>query len=96
MIEVPPDNPDVIILYTMVCRLRKSDSEASVLRKAMQLNYMQYGTRGATLGLQGEEMNLCFSPKIAGLTNFVELQNIIEDFLLTASDLHRHLEAAKR
>lgn len=96
VIEVPEDNPSVCFLYAMVCRVQAKDKLAAVLRKAMQLNYMQYGTRGATLGLEGEEVNLCFSAPVATLAHSPDLRAVLEDFLQTCVEMHEHLELAKR
>lgn len=94
VLEVPTDNPDTCVIYTMVCQLSKTDNATAVLKKAMQLNYMTYGTRGATLGLEGEEINLCFATSIATL-NVDDLRAVLEDFMSTASLMHEHLEKAK-
>jgi len=95
VVEVPPDNADYVILYTAVCLIKHQRDVSPVLQKAMQLNYMQLLTRGATLGWDGDEVNMCFSPQIAGM-GWMDLQKIIEDFQQTAMDMHAHLEAGKR
>ena len=97
VIEVPLDTPHMIFLYSMVCRVQpQMDNLPAVLSKAMQLNYMQYGTRGATLGLDGEEVNLCVSMPISSIPNMNELRTILEGFMRTTADMHQQLEAAKR
>lgn len=96
VVEVPEDNPNVCFLYTCVSQLGKSDNQMEVVKLAMKLNYMQYGTRGATLGLDGEEVNLCFSTAISTLSNYCDLKAVLEDFMQTAMEMNKKLEAAKR
>jgi len=95
VIEVPEDNPGVCFIYTMVCRLEVEANQMEVLKLAMELNYMQHGTRGSTLGLNGDEVNLCSSFPIAGL-HFCDFNSVIEDFMATAVELNEMLDAAKQ
>jgi hypothetical protein len=94
VLEVPADNAGVCFIYTMVCRLGPSDDRAEALKVSMELNYMQNGTRGSTLGLDGEEVNMCYSCQIAGLC-FADLKTALEDFLLTAVEVNERLDAVK-
>jgi len=95
VVEVPADSNGLFFLYTMVCRVNPlTDNQALVLQRAMELNYMQYGTRGATLGMDGEEINYCYSSKISGLT-FADLKVTMESFLLTAVEINEQLDAIK-
>lgn len=94
VVEVPADNPEVCFIYTMVCRLSENENQTDVLKIAMKLNYMQGGTRGATIGLEGEEVNLCYSCHISGLT-FCEFKASLDDFLLTAIEVNGQLDATK-
>ena len=94
VIEVPEDNSGVCFFYTMVCRLEAESNQMQVMKLAMELNYMQYGTRGATLGLNGDEVNLCFSIPIAGL-HFCDFETVLEDFTTTAVEMNGILDAAK-
>lgn len=94
VVEVPPDNPEVCFIYTMVCRLGENDNQAEVLKIAMKLNYMQGGTRGATIGLDGEEVNLCYSCHISGLV-YCEFKASLDDFLQTAMEVNGQLDATK-
>jgi hypothetical protein len=95
VVEVPEDNPGLTFLYTMVCRLSASDNSMEVTKLAMELNYMQNGTRGATLGLEEEEVNLCFSTGITGLT-FCDLRIMLEDFMETSVEMNKKLDTAKQ
>lgn len=95
VVEVPMDNNGMVYIYTMVCRVGAADNMAAVLKKAMELNYMEYLTRGATLGLDGEEVNLCYSTPVMGLA-FHDLKAAIEAFLLTATEVHEQLDAVKK
>ena len=93
VIEVPADKAGVCFVYTMVCSVNPSEQH-DVLRVAMELNYMQMGTRGATLGLDREEVNLCYSCPIAGLMH-EDFKSALEDFLKTAVQVNKYLEAVK-
>lgn len=95
VVEVPQDNPSVCFFYSMVYRLTKDDDPLSILQKAMQLNYMQYNTRGGTLGLDGDEINLCFSLPISSLTSAASFHEVVDDFMATTIDLHQQLERCK-
>ncbi|EEC44419.1 predicted protein [Phaeodactylum tricornutum CCAP 1055/1] len=95
VVEVPEDNPGVCFVYTMVCQLQKDDNHLAIMRLAMELNYMQTGTRGATLGLEGDEINLCFSIPVCGLS-FGDLQSVLQDFTGTAAEVNARLETAKQ
>jgi hypothetical protein len=94
VIEVPADGSGNFYIYTMVCRLGSSDNLMLVMQTAMKLNYMGFGTRGSTLGLEGEEVNLCYSGPIAGLS-VVKLKSTLEAFLRTAFEVNQKLDAAK-
>jgi hypothetical protein len=96
VIEVPEDHLDVCFIYTMVCQLAETDNIMEVMKLAMELNYMQYGTRGATIGLEGEEVNLCFSTPIAGLSSFCDLKVVVEDFMQTSVEINKKLDSVKR
>jgi Tir chaperone protein (CesT) family len=96
VIEVPEDQFDKCILYTMVCRLREGEPAfTKVLATAMRLNYLHTGTGGSTLGWEGEEVNLCMALTISGLHQ-AQLHDAIKAFMSTASSTHELLEGAKR
>ena len=65
VVEVPENHLDVCFIYTMVCQLGDNDNRMEVLKLAMELNYMQYGTRGVTIGLEEDEVNLCISTPVS-------------------------------
>jgi len=93
--EVPADNNAMMYLYTMVCRVEPQNNQIAVLQRAMELNYMQHGlTAGATLGLDGEEVNYCLQCKISNLT-FADLRATMESFLRTAVEINEQLDAVK-
>jgi hypothetical protein len=94
VVEVAADNPDTCFIYTMVCRLGANENLTEVLKFAMKLNYMQAGTRGATIGLDGEEVNLCYSCHISGLS-FCDFKASLDDFLQTALEVNGQLDAMK-
>ena len=94
VVEVPSDNKSRLFFYTMVCKLAASDNRVAVMKRAMELNYMAHATRGATLGLDREEVNLCYSTPIQGLT-FLDFKAAIEAFIVTASEVNEQLDAVK-
>lgn len=94
VIEVPDDSSASYFIYTMVYQLEENDDRAGVLTAAMQLNYMQQRTRGSCLGLEDDEVNLCYSGPICGLCRD-ELVRSLEDFLLTAEEINVHLDEVK-
>jgi Tir chaperone protein (CesT) family len=95
IVEVPTSPAGYFYIYTLVCRLTPTDNTPFVLQRAMQLNFMEYGTRGATLGLQDDEITLCFSSPIAGLTA-PKLRETIEAFVQSAIEANEYLESAKK
>jgi hypothetical protein len=96
VVEVPEDQLDVLFVYTMVCQLGGNDNRVEVMKLAMELNYMQYGTRGATIGLQEDEVNLCISTPIASLRTYCDLKLVVDDFMQTAVETNLKLDNAKR
>jgi hypothetical protein len=96
VVEVPEDHLDVCFIYTMVCQLGGNDNRMEVMKLAMELNYMQHGTRGATIGLEEDEVNLCISTPIASLSTYCHLRAILEDFMQTAVETNLKLDNAKR
>lgn len=95
VVEVPEDNGGVVFFYTMCCRLCNGDDRGAVLLEAMKHNFMQCGTRGGSLGVDGDEVNLCFTAPIRNLTTD-DFMKSLEDFLQTASELNECLEDAKQ
>lgn len=93
MVEVP-ENSESVFLYSMVFGLRRKDNRTAILETCMQLNYMQQLTRGSTLGLNGDEVNLCYSCSVSSLTrdSFVEA---LENFIVTALQVNEQLELAR-
>lgn len=90
--EVPEDNHNYLYLYTKVCQA--DQNATAIVKRAMEFNYMQQGTAGATLGLDGEEINFCFSCKIGQLV-FAHLRSDLEKFLKAAIEIHKELEVVK-
>jgi Tir chaperone protein (CesT) family len=94
IIEVPSSPVGYFYIYTLVCRLSPTDNTSFVLQRAMQLNFMEFGTRGATLGLQDDEITLCFSSTIVGMTA-TKLRESIDAFVRAALEANEYLESAK-
>mmetsp|Transcript_10369 Transcript_10369/g.17421 ORF Transcript_10369/g.17421 Transcript_10369/m.17421 type:complete len:190 (+) Transcript_10369:1159-1728(+) len=95
VIEVPDDDSDCYFIYTMVCQLGSpEDNRADVLQAAMRLNYMQQGTRGACLGLEDDEVNLCYSAPVNSVCRD-DFVRSLEDFLTTAEEMNQNLDHVK-
>lgn len=94
MIEVPEES-DSYFMYAMVFRLSPGDDRFLVLQTCMELNYMQQATKGSTLGLQGDEVNLCYSAPVNGLSRdfFVES---LENFVVIVEDVNKRLHLVNR
>ena len=95
VIELPQDQPKTVYMYTCVCRLEEQDNAIKVAQTAMELNYLQGGTKGSTLGMRNKEVNLCRSIPLKAL-NPTKLWMAVDEFLGTASEVHAKLERAKR
>lgn len=95
VVEVPPENGGFVYFYTMVCRLGSKDNRAAVMQEAMLMNYMQQRTRGATLGLENNEVNLCFSVPVCSITR-EEFGFCLDDFMHTAEEMNDILDLRKK
>jgi hypothetical protein len=96
VLEVPEDHSQTCFIYTMVCHLNhRTDNVFAVMQHALQMNYQQQGTRGATIGLSDTEVNLCRTFAIAGMSASDMIQ-IVDEFILTAIDINRQLDMIKK
>lgn len=86
-IEVPNDHSGDFHVHTMIYRIEKGDDRYALIKKCMELNYNAEGTRGGTLGLLDDEINLFFSSPVAGLTR-ERLAHCLEDFMQTILDVN--------
>lgn len=93
-LDVPDDHSDCFRVHTMVFRMDKTDNCYALMKRCMELNYNGEGTRGACLGLDGDEINLFYSSPIAGLTR-EHLAHCLRDFMQTAIDVSQELDALK-
>ena len=94
IIEVPEDDGEKWFFYAKVFDLTISSDAKTKLNQrkaAVQLSGMQLGTKGATLGVDGNEVNLCFSMPVAGL-KYNSMTDCIEDFIQTAVDINARLQ----
>jgi hypothetical protein len=93
IIEVPEDDEATWFLYAKVFDLKIGSDTKTKLnqrKEAVQLSGMQLGTKGATLGLDGNELNLCFSMPVVGL-KYNEMTDCIEDFMQSAVEINARL-----
>jgi hypothetical protein len=94
IIEVPEDDGAKWFFYAKVFDLKiNSDSKTKLHQRkaAVQLSEMSLGTKGATLGLDGNEVNLCFSMPVEGL-KYTTMTDCIEDFIQTAVEINARLQ----
>lgn len=94
VIEVPEDS-DSYFMSTMVFRLAPHQDRFLVLQSCMELNYMQQATKGSTLGIEGDEVNLCFSAPVCGLTKDM-FEESLENFIVVVEDVNKRLHLATR
>ena len=96
VIEVPADHPGSLYIYTCVCKINApQDNLLQIMKVAMELNYMQHRTRGATLGMEASEVNLCLSVPLTGLSP-AGLKQLMDDFLVTTVEVNTQLERAAK
>jgi len=82
-------------IYTMVLQLdsKNDDNDRfSILKACMEMNYMKQGTRGSTLGLEGNEINFCYSHPIASISDQKEFMEVLTNFITTALDVNKQLD----
>jgi hypothetical protein len=94
IIEVPEDDGERWFLYTKVFDLKISSDAKTKLnqrKEAAQLSSMKLGTKGATLGVDGDEVNLCFSMPVSGL-KYDDMTDCIEDFMQSAVEINARLQ----
>lgn len=97
IIEVPEDDDANWFLYAKVFDLKiRSDTKTKLnqRKEAVQLSGMQLGTKGASLGLDGNEVNLCFSMPVAGL-KYNNMTECIEDFMQSAVGINARLQSVR-
>lgn len=92
--ELSSDCPDTVFVYTLVCLFKPTDNIVEILHTAMQLNYLGLGTKGNTLGIEGNEISLCYSCPVTSVSAR-SLGSILETFVQTAVEVNQQLDAAK-
>jgi hypothetical protein len=97
MIEVPEDEPRQLFFYTMIFDLSRSKSETRARKTvaAMQLREVSLGKFGCTITLDQDEVFLCYSRPIKGLS-YSEMLECLEDFMATALNTNSDLAALSR
>ena len=92
VIEVPASDPDQLKIYTCVYQIPKSDPfRSEVLEHCLRMNYMQETTKGATLGILEDEVNLHLSCSIA-LCSYQYLKDVLLGFVTLAVETNRSLD----
>lgn len=90
------------LVYTCLFKLSSSTSATPLLKKALELNFLNQETRGCTIALDPTvsddstdmEMTLCRSHPMEGL-DCLRLYNLLKAFSDTAVYLHRQLNHAE-
>ena len=105
IIEVPEDDGAKWFFYAKVFDLQTSgsssdnnaDANTTRLHQKRKRAAVQWsksgtslGTKGATLGLDGNEVNLCFSMPVMGL-QYKHMKDCMEDFIQTAVEINARL-----
>lgn len=94
VIAVPEHDSSICYFYTKVCHLSPLDNEEEVFRFQTIFNQRQFDS-GAKLSTKGEEVNLCLSVPIHGLT-FDDMAAHLEYFLMKmAVSVNRKLQQVK-
>lgn len=94
-LDVPDDPSGCFRMFAMVFHIKEGDDRSTLIERAMELNYNGEETRGSCLGLHGDEINLSYSSPVDGLSR-KQMIRCLEDFMQTALDVHRELEALRR
>jgi hypothetical protein len=97
MIEVPADEPHQLHFHTMIFDLSRSKGETRARKKVseMQLRRVCLGKNGSTLTLDDDEVFLCYSRPIKGLS-YSQMLECLEDFMETALNTHSDLAVLTR
>lgn len=94
-VPVADDQSGCFRLYTLVLRIEKGDNRYALMKKCMELNYNGVHTRGACLGMEGDEISLFRESTVAGLTRD-RLARCLEEFMQTTLEVNHELEALRR
>jgi|GEM_PF-1397982 len=93
VIEVPETIPSFFV-YTKLTSLSQSNDEHALMRKLLQLNYLQQDTRGGCVSLDpmNDEVMFSYSDRVTEVAP-TDFRNILENFIDTALSLTKAVQA---
>ncbi len=93
VIEVPETIPSFFV-YTKLTSLGQSKNENALMKKLLQLNYLQQETRGGCISLDpmNDEVMFSYSDRVAEV-QATDFRNILENFIDTALTLVKAVDA---
>lgn len=96
VVKVPDDqNRNRVFIYSTVCTVEGEAERAAVMALAMRLNFMVDCTRGASLGMKGNEVVLCYTSLIANMAPYEFEQCLLSFLRHTCPMLRYRLNKAK-
>lgn len=92
VVEVP-GNISSCFIYTTLLSLGRCNNPTVVMKKLLQLNYLQQETRGGSIGLDptNDDVIFSYSDRINEI-NGTEFRNILENFIDTSLQLCKQLD----
>ena len=95
VIEVPETIPSFFV-YTKLTSLAQSKDEHALMKKLLQLNYLQQETRGGCISLDpmNDEVMFSYSDRV-GEVAATDFRNILENFIDTALTLVKSVDAVE-
>lgn len=95
VIEVPETIPSFFV-YTKLTSLAQSKDEHALMKKLLQLNYLQQETRGGCISLDpmNDEVMFSYSDRV-GEVAATDFRNILENFIDTALTLVKAVDSVE-
>lgn len=95
VIEVPETIPSFFV-YTKLTSLAQSKDEHGLMKKLLQLNYLQQETRGGCISLDpmNDEVMFSYSDRVSEVAG-TDFRNILENFIDTALTLVKAVDAVE-
>jgi len=93
VIEVPETIPSFFV-YTKLTSLAQSKNEHALMKKLLQLNYLQQETRGGCISIDpmNDEVMFSYSDRVAEVAAS-DFRNILENFIDTALTLVKAVDS---
>lgn len=95
VIEVPETIPSFFV-YTKLTSLAQSKDEHALMKKLLQLNYLQQETRGGCISLDpmNDEVMFSYSDRVTEVAA-TDFRNILENFIDTALTLVKAVDSVE-